>query len=104
MAGFILFVATLVLGILVLVGGLRWIREQGRVSDGRPGVEPLQLERIETALSALEARLDDLQDQQRFLERLLAERPEPRRLSGADSPSQDATTGGILFDTDEGER
>lgn len=104
MIGFFAFMVTVVLAILVLVGGLQWI------SDHRQRVSPPegdvlgQLERMETALTALEARLDDLQEQQRFLERLLAKRAEGEALppgrSGAGEEGTEA--GSILFDK-EGE-
>ena len=110
MIGMFWFVMVMVLGILALVAGLRFLGERGR-QRVEPGVPPERFDRIESALSALEARLDDLQDQQRFLERLLAERPErpglPRSRGGEEPASGEDGTDSILFDLrpdDEEER
>lgn len=94
MIGFFAFIITVVMGILVLVAGLQWIQGQGRRVE-KPGQWPGQLDRIETALGALESRVDELQAQQRFLERLLAERPErperpePPRLEPGAPPDEE---------------
>ena len=112
MIGFAAFVMTLVVGILILVGGLNLI--SGRGEKAVPPVDDERLSRIESALSALESRLDSLQEQQRFLERLLADRPapksleagEPEREEAAAEPGSDESSHGvdsILFDTDAGE-
>lgn len=103
MVGFLAFMVIVVLGILGLVGGLQWI--SSRRDERLPGVDPDRLDRMESALGSLESRLDELHDQQRFLERLLAERPERKSLEAGDEP---AGSGGgdvdsILFDTGEGE-
>lgn len=104
MVGFFMFVFMAVLGILVLVGGLQWLefhhdRRRSVEADADAGS---RLDRMESALGALESRLDDLQEQQRFLERLLAERPErpslPRR-----GEETEGGGGSILFDTDASE-
>ena len=104
----------LVLLILVVVFGVRWTAELSRRStrgvEG-PGPDPWRLERIESALASLERRLDEMQDQQRFLERLLAERSDPRALPpGGAAPGRTGESEGggegvdsILFDTDRGE-
>lgn len=103
MPGFFLFMMTVVLGLLVLMEGLRWIGD--RRAEPLPRADMDRLDRLESAVSALESRLDELQDQQRFLERLLAERPEPGALGpgqdGGTAASEDADS--ILFDTDEGD-
>lgn len=103
MMGFFAFMMTLVLGILVLVGGVQWIQDHRRSlvrpEDGVRG----ELERMESALAALESRLDDLQDQQRFLERLVAERPD-RALPPRPEREEDGAPDSILFDHDEEDR
>lgn len=95
MIGFFGFMIIVVLGMLLLVSGLNdgWLSGGRRPVDGG-GPSAAQLERMESALASLEARLGHLEDQQRFLERLLAERPEPRAL-----PEREV--GGILFDTEK---
>lgn len=102
MVGFFMFVIALSLAILVLVGGLQWVGDRRRSVEGAGG-SPAQLERMESALSALESRVDDLQEQQRFLERLVAERPERGSLprGGEDSDSDGSRS--ILFDTEPSE-
>lgn len=119
MIGFMLFVFTLVAGVLVLVRGLQWIGRGPRTLD-RPQHSPshvAELERMEDALARLEARLDDLQDQQRFLERLLARRQDDPKLppgqggagEGGNVPADGRVGGGdsepepdsILFDLGE---
>ncbi|MEJ2504108.1 MAG: hypothetical protein P8177_12490 [Gemmatimonadota bacterium] len=101
MLGFFVFIMTLVAGVLALVGGLRWLRLDGRELQSGDGVGPERLDRVETALEALEARLDELQDQQRFLERLLSERQEAPALP-PERPSAETESGeapqSILFD------
>ncbi len=92
--GFIVVILTLVFGVLVLVGGLQWIG--GRDRQQKVHQAPFaagQLDRIETALGSLEARVDDLQAQQRFLERLLADRTDRPRLTGGGGEES------VLFDT-----
>lgn len=102
MMGFFMFVIVAVLGLLALVGGLQWLEfhHNRRRSVEANGDTPSRLDRMESALGALESRLDDLQEQQRFLERLLAERPErpslPRR---GDEEQAEEGSGSILFDT-----
>jgi len=104
----------LVLLILVVFVGVRWTAELSRRStrgvEG-PGADPWRLERIESSLAGLERRLDEMQEQQRFLERLLAERSDPRALPpGGEGPDRrkqseegDEGVDSILFDTDRGE-
>ncbi len=96
MIGFAAFIVILVAGILALVGGLQFFSGQRR--EPLPPADTGRLERIESALSALESRLDEVQDQQRFLERLLAERPEPRSLESGATDDKDVDS--ILFDRD----
>lgn len=83
MMGFLTFLMVLVFAALVLVGGLQWISTRQR--DGLPRADRERIDRIESALSVLDSRLDDLQDQQRFLERLLADRPEPPAIGRDDA-------------------
>lgn len=103
MVGFAAFIVILMVGILALVGGLQFISSGHRREPLPPG-DTERLERMESAIGALESRLDELQDQQRFLERLVAERPEPRTLRpGADASSTDEDVDSILFEGGEGE-
>ena len=100
--GFLAFVMTLVLGILVVAGGLRWL--WGNQGETLPRPDTARLDRIESALTALESRIDALAEQQRFLERLLEQRPEQRSLgSGREPGSESPDVDSVLFDTEEGE-
>lgn len=111
MIGFFFFVMTMVIVLLGLMAGVRWLRLDRQHTEPRPRVSPAQVERLESAIMLLESRLDEMQEQQKFLERLLAERPDPRRLgagdagdrgpSGAGQPKEAARqddTGSILLD------
>lgn len=98
MMGFI----ALILFVLIAVVGVRWAAELWRrtAPPVAPGMGAERLERLESTLASLEARLDDLQEQQRFLERLLAKRQEPGSLPpGREEKAVDS----ILFDTDREE-
>lgn len=95
----------LVLFVLIVLVGLRVVADQrrrpGRVVEA--GTDPRRLERVESALASLEGRLEELQDQQRFLERLLAERRPPGALppgSGGGEGEEGEDPDSILFDTD----
>lgn len=104
MPGFI----ALVLFVLVLVVGARTILElwhgaQARLEPGAP--DPQRLDRVESALAELESRLAEIQEQQQFLERLLARRheedalpPGPRPGSAGEGEVEGEVEGGILFD------
>lgn len=97
MIGFAAFIVILVAGILALVGGLQWM---GHRAEPLPPADAGRLERLETALTALEGRVDELHDQQQFLERLLSDRPDARALE----PGPGASPGevdSVLFDRDE---
>jgi hypothetical protein len=102
MIGFMFFVMTILvigLGILGVAAGLRRINPP----ESPPEISPTRLDRIESALGSMEARLDDLQDQQRFLERLLAERPETPSLGAGGGTGEEENTASersILFDTE----
>ena len=99
MIGFASFIVILVVGILALVGGLQFI--SGKRPEPLPPADTARLDRIEAALSSLESRMDELQDEQRFLERLLAERPEPRSLGSGSAEGDPEAVDSILFDRDE---
>lgn len=103
MMGFFMFVIVVALGLLALVGGLQLLGDRRNTLE-RPGPSTQRLDRMESALGALESRLDDLQEQQRFLERLVAERPERPSLPGrGPAEGEDTDTGSILFDTEPSE-
>ena len=104
MMGFFGVMIILVLTILGLVGGLQWIHDHRRSVTPPEGGMGRELERVESALAALEARLDDLQDQQRFLERLLAERPGQALPPSRPDPDEGGPADSILFDQDGGDR
>jgi hypothetical protein len=95
MLGFLIFVFTLVMGALLLAGGLQRISERRRPLDSSS--DP-RFDRLESAITLLENRLDDLQEQQRFLERLLAERPDARSLPSTPGEAAAEESHGILFD------
>ena len=93
--GVVLLALVIVVGIL----GVEWIRaNKAAVPSGR-SEDPERLEQLETALSSLESRLGELEDQQRFLERLLEERPDPTALPAPEQDTQES----ILFETKRGE-
>lgn len=108
MIGFFAFMIVVILGSLVLLQGFQWLGDRRRPVDGVDRSAG-RLDRMESALGALEARLDDLQEQQRFLERLLAERPQPGALPGpgdghgGGGGEREGSGGGILFDTKSSE-
>lgn len=89
MVGFLAFMLVILVGVLILVGGLQWLSEPRKSVEG-PRSAPPRVDRLESAIALLEARVDDLQEQQRFLERLLAQRPESRALPDA-SAGEEAT-------------
>lgn len=101
--GFFMFVAILVFGILTLASGFQWLSDRRREPLSRPDAD--RFDQLESALASLESRLDELQDQQRFLERLVAGRPERRSLGAGDEAADSGPpdTGSVLFDTEEGE-
>lgn len=88
MMGFLSLLLFVLMIAILASAGIRFL-DQRRELRGS-GAPPGQLERLESALSSLEARVSDLQDQQRFLERLLAERPEPPRLGGGEEGGKQA--------------
>lgn len=106
MIGFVFFFLVLVLGALGLVAGLQAL---GILPPRQapPGERPARetFHRLEEALAALESRLDRVEDQQRFLERLLEARPDPARLGpGGGRQEQDAAgADSVLFDVEKGD-
>lgn len=92
--GFFMFVMTMVILLFGLMAGARWLRLDRRYSEPRPSVSPGQVERLESAIMLLESRLDEMQEQQKFLERLLAERPESRQLGPGEAGDPGPTGGG----------
>lgn len=99
MAGFFAFVVIVVLGILGLVWGIQAIGVRRDRIEPPAGVPRPELERLETALTVLESRVDELQEQQRFLERLLEARPERGSLPrGTDRSPPTTTPGGQAGD------
>ncbi|MFW5947122.1 MAG: hypothetical protein ACOCUW_01405 [Gemmatimonadota bacterium] len=102
MVGFFTFIMTLVLGILALMAGIQWLsgRRPGSLEDDGD-----RFGRLESAVTSLESRLEALEDQQRFLERLLAERPERSLGPGGASREREGPDGSdsILFDTGKGD-
>ena len=105
MVGFFFFVMIVVLGTLGLIAGLRMLGVVGSEAPRvEPGASPRELERMQEAVLALERRLDELQEQQQFLERLLERRTRSEALPpGAREaqPPDDAGPDSILFDTRE---
>lgn len=99
MIGFLAFMMFLALGVLGLAAGFRWLSERPGAIEGA-GRSATRLDRLESALGTLEARIDDLQEQQRFLERLVSERPEPRSLPGRRESGEVGAEGAA---SDEGE-
>ena len=110
MIGFAFFVLVVVAGVLALVGGLRRLGvvepREPAVRDG-PGREDLL--RLEEALAALDGRLDRLEDQQKFLERLLESSPEhpslpPGPEPGGSPPDAERGVDSVLFDVEREDR
>lgn len=97
MLGFLIFVFAIAMGALLLVGGLQRINDRRRPLDASS--DP-RFDRLESGLALLESRVDDLQEQQRFLERLLADRPETRQLPPTRQEPDADDSHGILFDPD----
>jgi hypothetical protein len=99
MIGFAAFIVILVAGILVLVGGLQWI---GHRAEPLPPADAGRLDRLETALTALEGRVGELHEQQQFLERLISDRPDSPALESGPGASPGGVDS-VLFDRDEAE-
>lgn len=88
MAGFLALVVVGLLVVLGLVAGTQWNRwERTRVDVVSPAQRE-RLNRLESALESLESRFAALQEQQRFLERLLEARPDPSSLPGEERPAE----------------
>ena len=109
MLGMFLFLMVIVV-VLGLATGLHHLGLLPR-RDAVPGQGPTRedFHRMQELLAALDARLDRLEDQQLFLERLLESRPErPSLPPGRDAepaPESDPERGvdSVLFDVERGE-
>lgn len=106
--GFLAFLIVVALFVLVLSGVVQWPGDRRTSLNTDPGIA-VRLARMENSLRLLESRLDSLEDQQQFLERLLSDRPEQRALPtpgpGEGSPAEptpadDTAETSILFDID----
>jgi hypothetical protein len=111
MVGFFIFILTVVLGALGLIAGLRLLGlVQSDVPAARGEVTREHLEQLQDALLAVERRLDELRDQQLFLERLLTGRearaslPKGPRAPSGEREAEESGVDSILFDQREGER
>lgn len=99
------FILMVLLVLVVLVGARTaleiWRGAQARLAPGASAApDPGRLDRVETALADLESRLMELQEQQQFLERLLARRHEDEALPpGRDAAPSAEAEDSILFDT-----
>lgn len=111
MIGFSLFILAVLVGVLGLSAGLRFlgvISPREAAPGDLAGREALQ--RIQEALAGLDSRLDRLEDQQRFLERLLESRPPAPGLPPGEAPVQEDESIGdppetsVLFDVDPDQR
>ena len=119
MFGLLIWMIVLVVLVFGVAAGLRFM---GVGAPGQPAPGALtreDLHRLEEALGGLEARLDRLEDQQRFVERLLERRPEPGALPPPGSSRPEPATGAergegaggegqrgvdsVLFDVERGE-
>lgn len=108
MMGFMFLLLLLVAGLLGLLGGLHYFGIVPR-RDPLPGDARTRegLHRLAESLGAIEARLDRLEDQQRFLERLLESRPErpalpaPEEPAGGEEPERGVDS--VLFDVEREE-
>lgn len=105
MIGFVGALVIVALVLLVLNGALQW--PGSRQGSLRPDPEvTVRLARIENTLRLLESRLDSVEEQQQFLERLLSDRADPRALPPSDPPASEPPgdtedSSSILFDVDE---
>lgn len=115
MIGFFLFFLVVIAGVFALVAGLRYLGALPGSAPDLPGVAREDLRRLEAALTALDARLERVEDQQRFLERLLEERPAPAALppgsreaegDAGPTPEPEVERGvdSVLFDVEPEER
>ena len=98
MIGFAAFLGLLAVALLALLGVLRLVG--GRREIPLPPGEARRLDRLESALETLETRLEALQDEQRFLVRLLEDRGSTRTLEAGDQAPGDRPDS-ILFDAEE---
>ena len=111
MIGLFFLMLMAIAGVLGLAAGLRYLGVVPRRDEDVPtGPGRADVHRLEEVLGTLDARLDRLEEQQRFLERLLEARPEPRSLppaargnAGADA-EDDPPVDSVLFDVEPGDR
>lgn len=108
MFGFMLMMVLLVLAALGLAVALQRGGVLPRRDDLRgEGATREDLHRLQETLAALDARLDRLEDQQRFLEGLLEARPERPALPPVDSATGDEEpergVDSVLFDVEKPE-
>lgn len=109
MLGLFMFVVMLA-AVLGLVAGLQHLGVLHR-RDAVPGQSPTRedFHRLQELLTGLEARLDRVEDQQLFLERLLERRPErpalPPGQGGEPEPEGEPERGvdSVLFDVERGD-
>lgn len=109
MLGFFFLFLVVIAGMLGLMAGLKYLGVPlGREAPpGALGRE--ELLRLEEALGALDARLARLEDQQKFLERLLESRPEhpslpPGREPGGSPSDSERGVDSVLFDVEREDR
>lgn len=111
MIGFLFLFLVVIAGVLGLLAGLQFfgVLPRREAPLGSLLADRERVHRLEEALGAVDARLDRLEDQQRFLVRLLEDRSErpslpPSRSAPADDGAEELEGGvdSILFDV-EGE-
>jgi hypothetical protein len=108
MFGFFFLFLVVIAGLLGLMAGLKYLGVPfgPEVPPGALGREDIA--RLEEALGALDARLDRLEDQQKFLEGLLESRPEPPSLPPGSEPEAVAEpergVDSVLFDVEREDR
>lgn len=85
--GFLWVLLAVAVVLLVLNGALQWPGSRPSSPRADPEVT-VRLARIENALRLLESRLDSVEQQQQFLERLLSDRADSRTLPPSDPPAE----------------
>ena len=109
MIGFIVFIISIAVFLgagLALAAGLKrmGVIGPGAGTGTAPGTRQ-ELDRIHDALALLESRIETLQEEQRFVERLLADRGSGRELpaggGGEEAGGVSEAEKGILFETEE---
>lgn len=100
--GFAAVLVVVAIVLLVLNGALQWPGSRQGTLRADPEVT-VRLARIENTLRLLESRLDSVEEQQQFLERLLSDRADSRALPPSDRPEDGDDSSSILFDVEETE-